>query len=72
MAVKNSGRLAVLPKITVTGENADVHISYGTAGISLSAGVYEWAWLVLTPGSHVLRYDGTGTVEIKYREAVLR
>lgn len=70
--IKNTGRLAVAPKITVTGENADVHISYGTRGVSLSAGVYEWNWLVLTPGTHVLWYDGTGTVEIKYREAVLR
>lgn len=70
--LKNHGRLAVVPKITVTGTGADVLLTYGAASIALTAGVYEWPALVLTPGNHELHYSGSGTVKITYREAVLR
>ena len=71
-AVRNSGRLAMVPKITVTGDAAEVLLEYGASSLALSAGAYEWTAFVLTPGNHALTYSGTGAVEITYREAVLR
>ena len=70
--VRNGGRLIMVPSITVTGDNADVLLLYGTDSLALSTGTYKWPTLKLTPGDHVLRYSGTGTVVITYREAVLR
>jgi hypothetical protein len=55
----------------VTGS---VRLRYGESSIQLTGeGVaYEWPSLVLTPGSHVVIYSGEGTLDITYREAVLR
>lgn len=71
----NSGRLAVVPTLTVTGE---VLLVYGGSSLALSAGEYMWPDLYLTPGTglllpgiHELTYSGAGTVAITYREAVL-
>lgn len=73
--VTNSGRLAVVPTLTITGE---VHLAYGSSTIDLSAGEYIWPDLYLTPGTvlaapgvHEVKYKGSGTVKITYREAVL-
>lgn len=70
VTLTNSGRLAMVPTLKVTGS---VELSYGSAVLQLTkAGTYEWPVLLLTPGDHVLEYSGTGTLTITYREAVLR
>lgn len=70
VTLTNSGRLAMVPTLTVTGS---VELSYGSDVLQLTtAGTYEWPVLLLTPGDHVLEYSGTGTLTITYREAVLR
>lgn len=73
--VINSGRLAVVPTLTVTGE---VRLEYGENSWALSAGSYYLPELQLTPGKglvmpgvHELTYSGAGTLKITYREAVL-
>lgn len=67
----NSGRRAVVPMLTVTGTNASIKLTYGMSSLTLSAGTYQWPELLLTPGLHSLRYSGTGTLKVTYREAVL-
>lgn len=67
----NAGRRAVVPTITVSGDKASIKLAYGTASLTVSAGTYQWPDLLLTPGSHSLRYSGTGTLKVTYREAVL-
>jgi len=70
VTLTNSGRLAMVPTLKVTGS---VALSYGAAYLQLTtAGTYEWPVLLLTPGEHVLDYSGNGTLTITYREAVLR
>ena len=71
----NSGRLAVVPTLKVTGE---VRLVYGDASLALSEGEHLWPDLYLTPGTglllpgiHELTYSGAGAVTITYREAVL-
>lgn len=66
----NAGRLALVPTLEVA--DGSVGITYGTQSIQLSAGKYEWPTLLLTPGNHTLKYKGSGTLTITYREAVLR
>lgn len=65
----NVGRLAVVPTLTVTGSS--VLVKFGTFSRALSAGTYQLPDLLLTPGTHALKYSGTGTLGIKFREAVL-
>lgn len=69
--LNNRGRRVLVPILKVTGS---VLLEFGTSSIQLTGdGVtYEWPWLVLTPGSHVVTYNGEGTLDITYREAVLR
>lgn len=70
VTLTNSGRLAMVPTLKVTGS---VALAYGSDVLQLTkAGTYEWPVLLLTPGDHVLEYSGTGTLTITYREAVLR
>lgn len=70
VTLTNSGRLAMVPTLKVTGS---VALTYGSDILQLTkAGTYEWPVLLLTPGDHVLEYSGTGTLTITYREAVLR
>lgn len=71
----NSGRLAVVPTLEVTGT---VHLTFGVSSWDLSAGTYSLPDLYLTPGTglvmpgvHEVFYSGAGTVKITYREAVL-
>ena len=71
----NSGRLAVVPLLEVTGT---VHLTFGASYWDLSAGTYALPDLYLTPGTglvlpgvHEVLYSGAGTVKITYREAVL-
>lgn len=67
--IRNGGRRAVVPVLTVTGS---VQLRFGIFTAALEAGVYEWSPLLLTPGLHELEYSGNGTIKITYREAVLR
>ena len=67
----NAGRLAVVPTLTVTGDEANVLLEYNGSSQAMSAGTYQWPDLFLTTGSHVLTYSGTGELSIAYREAVL-
>jgi hypothetical protein len=69
VAIINTGRRAVVPVITVTGEQ--VRLGFGTSTWTVSAGTYQFPELVLKTGSHPLTYSGTGTILITYREAVL-
>lgn len=67
----NNGRRAVVPLLTVTGSGASVRLSYGTASATFGAGEHKWPDLLLTPGAHAVKYSGSGTLTITYREAVL-
>ena len=69
LTLYNEGRRAVVPTITVTGSS--VLLEYGNASMAMSPGTYQWPTLMLTPGSHGIRYSGTGTSAFTYREAVL-
>lgn len=69
LTLRNSGRRAVVPQLQTTGS---IQLTYGATLINLSAGVYQWPELLLTPGDHVLEYSGTGVLTVTYREAVLR
>lgn len=66
--LRNAGRRAVVPTLTVEGE---VLLEYGTSSLAVGTGVHEWPTLLLTPGAHAVKYSGAGTVAIAYREAVL-
>lgn len=67
----NDGRRAVVPTLTVEGTGASVLLKYGSASKSFSAGTYQWPDLLLKPGSHPVKYSGTGKMVLTYREAVL-
>lgn len=71
VVLTNSGRLAVVPTLKVTGTDASVRVAYGTSSLSLSEGTHQWPDLLLTPGLHALTYSGTGVLTVSYREAVL-
>lgn len=66
----NAGRLTLVPTIEVV--DGTVTLTYGTASTSMSPGKYEWPTLLLTPGNHPIKYKGSGTLTVTYREAVLR
>lgn len=65
----NNGRLAVVPTLTVTGSS--VLVEFGNLSKALGTGTHQLPDLLLTSGTHTLTYSGTGTLAIKYREAVL-
>lgn len=67
----NNGRRAVVPLLEVTGNGAEVLLSYKGYTLSLTAGTYTWPDLLLTPGKHSLTFSGSGVLKITYREAVL-
>lgn len=68
-ALINNGRRSMVPTLTITG--GDVLLAAGAASWALSAGVYTLPDLYLRPGSTPIRYSGTGTLLVTYREAVL-
>jgi hypothetical protein len=68
--LSNAGRRALVPLLTVTGTAL---LKYGTSSITLTDVTDEsWPTLLLTPGDHTLKYKGSGRLDIKYREAVLK
>lgn len=70
LLLTNRGRKAVVPTVTVTGE--DVVFSLGSWNYSMAAGTYTLTALLLRPGDTLLTYSGDGQAVITYREAVLR
>lgn len=70
--VRNMGAMPVLPLLTITGEGVSFLLQYKENSWALGPGVYELPALLLTPGDHTITYSGTGTAEIRYREAVLK
>ena len=73
VALINSGRLSVVPNITVT--EGTVHLKY-TADTeertwALGPGTYMLSDIYLKNGSVPLKYSGTGRITLTYREAVL-
>lgn len=64
----NRGRRSVVPVIIVEGS---VHLTFGAASWALSAGTYQLPDIYLTPGAHSLKYAGTGTLQLTYREGRL-
>lgn len=68
MQLPNSGRLAVVPTVVTTGT---ITLTFGEYTWTLSAGDHTLPDLYLTPGTHTVKYKGSGTLKISYREAVL-
>ena len=70
-ALTNGGHRVAIPELTVTGDNADVLLEFGTVSVALGAGTTILPDLALPRGDTLLTYSGTGKLQIKYREAVL-
>lgn len=70
--LRNDGRRVVVPVLKIAGTNASAQLTLNRVTTTLSAGTYKVPEFMITPGAHVLTYSGTGTLEIRYREAVLR
>lgn len=68
----NDGRKVVTPVLTVKGT---AHLGFKDARESFSTGSYVWPSLQLVPGQNELTYtggyNGTDTLTLAYREAVL-
>lgn len=69
-SIVNAGRRSQAPKLTVESDS-QVTLVYGSYTWALSSGAYILPDLILQQGSNALTYSGEGTVEIRYREAVL-
>ena len=67
----NAGRKSLSPTLTISGTGASVRLVYGAYSWTLGAGVYVLPDLILKQGDNALTYSGTGSVELRYREAVL-
>lgn len=72
VALVNDGRRSIVPQIVVTGSAPSITLEYGGIVQSLGAGTYRPADLLLKYGTTTVKYTGTGTARITYREAVLR
>lgn len=68
ITLENNGRMTCIPKVTITGT---VTLQYDGNTHALSAGSYTLADLKLPTGNKIITLSGTGTVEFKYREAIL-
>lgn len=66
--LQNSGRLCVVPTISVSKEAT---LAHDGKTWTLSAGTYQLPDLYLTPGTHQVICSGSGSVSFTYREAVL-
>lgn len=66
----NAGRRSQAPTLTVNS-SSQVTLVSGSHTWTLSSGVYILPDFILQQGSNSLTYSGEGTVEIRYREAVL-
>lgn len=66
----NAGRKSQAPELTVVSDS-QVTLVYDSYTWALSSGAYILPDLILQQGNNALTYSGEGTVEIRYREAVL-
>lgn len=69
MLLANDGRRTAVPLLSISG--GTVLLKYGSYSWALGDGTYQLPDLVLPQGGGTLTYSGTGTVGIRYREAVL-
>lgn len=67
----NQGRRTVVPLLEITGDSAQVLLTVGTASWSLSAGTYQLPDLVVRQGGVEIKYQGSGELFLRYREAIL-
>lgn len=67
----NEGRRTVVPLLEITGDSAQVLLSYETYSWALSAGTYQLPDLVVPQGGISIGYSGSGTLRFSYREAIL-
>lgn len=67
----NDGRMTVCPKITITGDEAQITLAFGDYSAALAAGTHQLPDLQVPTGGLELTYSGSGMIEINYREAVL-
>lgn len=72
LALTNTGRRIVVPRVVITGENASFLIEYATTSLAMGPGTYWLPDLPLLPGTTMVAYSGRGMAKITYREAVLR
>ncbi len=73
VALINSGRLSVVPNITVTEGTVQLKYTADTEERTwaLGPGTYMLSDIYLKNGSVPLKYSGTGRITLTYREAVL-
>ena len=71
VSLANMGRRSAVPTITITGTGASVALAYGAYSWQLGAGVYQLPDIVLPQGVTDVTLSGSGSVEFRYREAVL-
>lgn len=67
----NSGRRQLIPTIIISGASASVELVFGASTWELTAGTYQLPGLLLRTGNNELKYRGSGTINITYREAIL-
>ncbi len=72
LLLANTGRRAVVPKVVIDGTDADILLAFGDVSLALGPGTYMLPDLLLRNGNTLVKYSGTGTAKITYREAVLR
>ena len=65
----NQGRRTVVPLLEITG--TQVLLTVGTASWSLSTGTYQLPDLVVRQGGTEIKYQGSGELFFRYREAIL-
>lgn len=66
VTIANAGRRTVVPKIVNT---AAVHLELGSDSIDLTAGTH-YAF-TFPGGDNILKYKGSGTVTVSFKEAIL-
>ena len=67
----NQGRRTVVPILEITGDSPQVLLTVGTASWSLSTGTYQLPDLVVRQGGTEIKYQGSGELFFRYREAIL-
>lgn len=75
VGVVNSGRMTVVPLLTIANPDnsttASFNLTHGSDSWALGPGSYTLPDLALKQGVTVIYYSGTGTATLTYREAVL-
>lgn len=64
----NNGIRSVTPTLVVTG---DINITYGETSVALETGTYKLSGFKFASGSTSFSLSGTGTLTVKYREAIV-